>query len=111
MPRLKELLEYVAQPGLEDIWVLLDIKLDNNAEKVMSLIAETIKSVPPNPKRPWRERLVLGIWAAKFVPLCQRYSPGFPVSHIGFSTYYAQQFLKVPGVSFNILQRVLFGPL
>jgi len=27
MPRLSDLLEYLAQPGLEDIWVLLDIKV------------------------------------------------------------------------------------
>lgn len=27
MPRLVDLLEYLAQPGLEDIWVLLDIKV------------------------------------------------------------------------------------
>lgn len=27
MPRLKELLEYLASPGLEDLWVLLDIKV------------------------------------------------------------------------------------
>jgi hypothetical protein len=27
MPRLLDLLEYLAQPGLEDIWVLLDIKV------------------------------------------------------------------------------------
>jgi hypothetical protein len=27
MPRLVDLLEYLAQPGLEDIWVMLDIKV------------------------------------------------------------------------------------
>ena len=27
MPRLVDLLEYVASPGLEDIWLLLDIKV------------------------------------------------------------------------------------
>lgn len=27
MPRLKDLLEYLAQPGLEEIWLLLDIKV------------------------------------------------------------------------------------
>ena len=27
MPRLADLLEYLAQPGLEDIWVMLDIKV------------------------------------------------------------------------------------
>jgi hypothetical protein len=27
MPRLADLLEYLSQPGLEEIWVLLDIKV------------------------------------------------------------------------------------
>ena len=111
MPRLKELLEYIAKPGLEDKWVLLDIKLDNNADDVMRLIAETIKSVPENPSRSWDNRIVLGIWAVKFIPLCQSYLPGFPISHIGFSTCYARQFLKVPNCSFNMLQKVLLGPI
>ena len=30
MPRLKDLLEYLAQPGREDVWVLLDIKVGAN---------------------------------------------------------------------------------
>ena len=102
MPRLKELLEYLAQPGLEEKWMLLDIKLDNNADNVMRLIAETIKLVPANPARSWKNRIVLGVWAVKFIPLCQRYLPGFPISHIGFSTCYARQFLKVPNCSFNM---------
>ena len=110
MPRLKDLLEYVAQPDLQHIWVLLDIKLDNDANKVMKLIAETIASVKPG-QRAWKDRLVLGIWAAKFLPLSIKYAPGFPVSHIGFSTCYARKFLKVPNVSFNMLQKVLVGPI
>lgn len=110
MPRLLDLLEYVAQPGLEHIWLLLDIKLDNNSDNVMRLIAETLASVPPG-QRAWNDRVVLGIWAAKFLPLCTKYLPGFPVSHIGFSTCYARKFLKVPNVSFNMLQKVLLGPV
>jgi phosphatidylglycerol phospholipase C len=27
MPQLRELLEYLTEPGLEDIWILLDIKV------------------------------------------------------------------------------------
>lgn len=27
MPRLSDLLEYLSQPGLEKIWILLDIKV------------------------------------------------------------------------------------
>ena len=110
MPRLDELLQYLAQPGLERIWVLLDIKLDNDAEKVMRLIAKTIESVPPS-SRPWNDRIVLGIWAATFLPLCKKYSPGFPVSNIAFDPCYARQFLQVPGVSFNMLQRALMNPI
>lgn len=109
MPQLVELLQYVAQPDLEHIWVLLDIKLDNNSDNVMRLIAKALESVHPG-QRPWNQRVVLGIWAAKFLPLCTKYLPGYPVSHIGFSTTYARQFLKVPNVSFNMLQRVLLGP-
>jgi hypothetical protein len=84
MPRLKDLLEYLAQPGLEDIWLLLDIKvpwpalteplkknrvdewqkLDNKADDVMRLIASTIAEVKPS--RPWKERVVLGCWAVSY---------------------------------------------
>lgn len=84
MPRLKDLLEYLATPGLEDIWVLLDIKvpwpslhkamkknriderikLDDNADDVIRLIATTIAEV--NPSKPWNQRILLGCWAVCF---------------------------------------------
>jgi hypothetical protein len=110
MPKLSDLLTYMASPELSEKWILLDIKLDNDADNVMRLIANTIQSVP-SPSRPWSDRVVLGIWAAKFLPLCLKYLPGFPISHIGFSTCYARQFLDVPNVSFNMLQKVLLGPI
>jgi len=31
MPRLVDLLEYLAQPGMEDTWVLLDIKVGESS--------------------------------------------------------------------------------
>ncbi|EOA90461.1 uncharacterized protein SETTUDRAFT_45648 [Exserohilum turcica Et28A] len=110
MPRLADLLEYLAQPGLEDMWVLLDIKLDNDTDDVMRLIGDTIRSAPPSPSRPWSSRIVLGCWAAKYLPLCARYLPGFPVSHIGFSTLIASYFFTVPNVSFNMAQAILMTP-
>lgn len=76
----------------------------------MRLIAETIASVPPNPLKPWNQRLVLGCWAAKSLPLCSKYLPTFPISHIGFSIPYARQFLSVTNVSFNMLQKTLIVP-
>ncbi|KFY04275.1 hypothetical protein O988_00887 [Pseudogymnoascus sp. VKM F-3808] len=108
MPRLLDLLNYVASPGLEHIWILLDLKMDNNADDLMRLISETIAEAKPS--TPWNERIVLGCWAAKFLPICSHYLPGFPITHIGFSISYARQFLKVPNVSFNMLQKIMVGP-
>jgi hypothetical protein len=76
----------------------------------MRLIGDTIRSVAPSPSRPWNTKIVLGIWAAKYLPLCSRYLPGFSVSHIGFSTLVASYFFTVPNVSFNMAQVVLMTP-
>lgn len=35
MPRLADLLDYLAQPGLEEIWVLLDIKVCLYSDQVL----------------------------------------------------------------------------
>ncbi|KAL2058728.1 hypothetical protein ABVK25_000019 [Lepraria finkii] len=75
MPRLQDLLQFLASPGVENTWLLLDIKLDNDADEVMRLIAHTISSVPPSPYKPWNQRIVLGCWAAKFIPLCSKHLP------------------------------------
>jgi len=77
---------------------------------MMRLIAQTVQSVPPNPTRPWNERIVLGCWATKYLPLCAKYLPSFPITHIGFSRAYSRQFLSVPNISFNILQRSIITP-
>jgi hypothetical protein len=37
--------------------------------------------------------------------------PTFPVVLITFNVCYARKFLKVPGISFNIAQKILMGPL
>ncbi|MCJ1320875.1 hypothetical protein MMC15_006216 [Xylographa vitiligo] len=108
MPRLIDILEYLASPGLEHIWLLLDLKVDNDPETLMRLIGETIRSVPANPQSPWNKRVVLGCWALKYLPLCARYLPDFPITHIGFSTAYARRFLSIPNISFNLLQKTIF---
>ncbi|KAI4217048.1 MAG: hypothetical protein LQ351_000356 [Letrouitia transgressa] len=84
--------------------------IDNNANDIMRLIAQTIHDVPPHPAKPWAKRIVLGCWAAKFFPLCAQHLPAFPIAHIGFSGSYARQFLPLPNISFNILQKSVFGP-
>lgn len=110
MPRLRDLLEYLAQPGMEEVWILLDIKLDNDADDIMRLIAATIASVSPSPKRRWEERIVLGAWAAKYLPLALKYSPNFPVTHIGFKLSYARHFFSINDIGFNMLLPILMAP-
>ncbi|RMY70519.1 hypothetical protein D0863_05732 [Hortaea werneckii] len=110
MPKLSDLLEWLAEPGNEEIWCLLDIKLDNDADSIMRLIGKTIEEVKPAASRAWRERVVMGIWAAKYLPLAQKYVPGFPIMHIGFSTSYARHFFNVPNVGFNMLLPILIAP-
>ncbi|RDW62681.1 hypothetical protein BP5796_10983 [Coleophoma crateriformis] len=108
MPRFLDLLEYLTTPGLEDIWLLLDIKLDNDPDHIMQLIASTLAEVKPS--KPWKERILLGCWASKYIPLCDQYLPGYQIAYIGWSIPYARNLLKVPGVCFNIMQQVLVGP-
>ncbi|KAL8967550.1 MAG: hypothetical protein Q9183_002866 [Haloplaca sp. 2 TL-2023] len=110
MPRLIDLLEFLALPGHEKTWLLLDIKIDNDADDIMRLMAAAVGGVSPHPKSPWTSRIVLGCWAAKFFPLAAHYFPTFAISNISFSPSYSRQFLSLPNVSFNMLQQSLFGP-
>ncbi|KAH8690670.1 putative glycerophosphoryl diester phosphodiesterase [Talaromyces proteolyticus] len=128
MPRLKDLLEYLATPGLEDTWLVLDIKvllpsftdallgnkavqtkLDDYADDLFRLIAATLAEVKPS-SCPWNQRVLVGCWAAKYLPLCAKYLPEYPITYIGFSLDYARQFLKVPSVNINMFQMFLVGP-
>ncbi|KAK3946016.1 PLC-like phosphodiesterase [Diplogelasinospora grovesii] len=110
LPRLRDLLEYLAQPGLEHVWVLLDIKTDDDGEELLSQTAKTIASVP-SPGRAWKERIVLGPWNANYIQFCRERLPGFPIAYVGFSLFYASKFLKEPNVNFNMLQQTLVGPV
>ncbi|KAF4304528.1 Glycerophosphoryl diester phosphodiesterase [Botryosphaeria dothidea] len=112
MPRLSDLLEFMTKPGNENLWVLLDIKRDNNLDDVMRLIAETIASVPASSSRPWTQRVVLGVWSPKYLPFISKYMPEFPMTYISFSLPCAWYFLEhVPRISFNMYAPALVGPI
>ena len=50
------------------------------------------------------------IQQAKFIPLCNKYFPGFSILNIGFSVTYCRQFLSVPNSSFSMLQPSAVSP-
>ncbi|KAJ5791134.1 uncharacterized protein N7518_008145 [Penicillium psychrosexuale] len=112
MPRLADVLEYLRQPGRENFWMLLDIKLANDPFAIMELIAKTIESVPTPAGGPdWQRRIVLGFWSSRYLPARAKHLPLCAVTLICVDVSYARQFLQVPLISFNINQNILMGPL
>ena len=67
-------------------------------------------AVSANPSSNIRTLLTLKPQAKQLTP-CITYLPEYPITHIGFNTLYARQFLKIPNASFNMFQKILTGPL
>lgn len=109
LPRLSDLLEYLTEPGLESIWLLLDIKADDDATDLLTRVASTLSSVT-SPSRPWTERVIFGGWNENYLNLCRTLLPSYPIALIAFSPFYASRFLSQPDVHFNIFQKALVGP-
>lgn len=85
MPRLLDLLEYLSSPGLEDIWVLLDVKVPTvptlkealwsdgskqekcnvQVDALFKAIAKTLDGVKS--ATPWNQRVMVGCWAVSFL--------------------------------------------
>ncbi|KAI0124126.1 PLC-like phosphodiesterase [Xylariales sp. AK1849] len=102
MTCLVDLLEYVAQPGQEQIWLLLDIKRDDAADELFTCLAAAIASVPAT-SRPWNKRIILGAWDAEWVRACFKHLPEFPVALTTPSPAYASAMLAVPDLHFSLL--------
>ncbi|KGO38145.1 Glycerophosphoryl diester phosphodiesterase [Penicillium expansum] len=112
MPRLVDVLEYLSQPGRENLWILLDIKLANEPFDIMQRIAKIVESVPLPANGPdWHHRIVLGCWSARYIPARAKHLPLYAVTLVCVDVSYARQFLQVPLISFNINQMILMGPL
>lgn len=108
MPRLEDVLDYLAEPGMESMWLLLDIKVDDAAEDIIPRIAETI-AMSSAPEVDWTHRIVLGCWTAKHMRLCHQLLPDFAIAFIGIRLELAREFFQVPNVAMNMRQEPLFG--
>ncbi|CAI7572618.1 unnamed protein product [Penicillium palitans] len=112
MPRLVDVLEYLRQPGRDNLWIVLDIKLTNEPFAIMDRISKIIESVPMPASGPdWHHRIVLGCWSARYLPARAKHLPRYPVTLVCVDLSYACQFLQVPLISFNVNQMILMGPL
>lgn len=68
MCRLSDVLEFLAEPGNESIWMLLDIKIDDPPAEMIPKIAAAIASAP---RGKWEQRVVLGCWRVSPCPPIQ----------------------------------------
>ncbi|TFB04392.1 hypothetical protein CCMA1212_003673 [Trichoderma ghanense] len=110
LPRLVDLLEYlVSGPETDKIWVLLDIKIDDNADDLLRAISCALTEV--SSATPWDERIILGCWNATFIKAALHHLPSHPLAHISTSLSYSNHFLPIPNLAFNMLQLILVGPL
>ncbi|KAI1662566.1 PLC-like phosphodiesterase [Daldinia decipiens] len=110
MPQLVELLEYLNQPELQHIWIMLDIKRDDDPATIIRRTAETLDSVPGI--RPWHERVLPCCWTAEHVKLSKEFLPKYPLAHVGFSTTYARALAKhEPSLSISMLYHSLALPV
>ncbi|KAI3393473.1 hypothetical protein diail_4237 [Diaporthe ilicicola] len=106
MCRLVDLLEYLAEPGNQSVWVLLDIKVDDPPRDMIPKIAATIASAPEGK---WEQRIVLGCWRAEHLRLCHELLPDFAITYIGVSLVIAREYMKIANVAINMRQESLFG--
>ncbi|GAB7365962.1 hypothetical protein MBLNU230_g7290t1 [Neophaeotheca triangularis] len=111
LPRLTDLLTLLSSPENHHIWLLLDIKISNDPVRIMSLLAKTFATHPtPSNSPPWPSRILLGLWAAKYLPPAHSYLPNYSVTHIGFALTYAAHFLDLPHIAFNLFLPMLIAP-
>ncbi|KAI8963770.1 PLC-like phosphodiesterase [Daldinia sp. FL1419] len=110
MPQLVELLEYLNQPELLHVWIMLDIKRDDDPAQIIRRTAETLATVPGI--KPWHERIVPCCWTAEYIKLCKEFLPKFQVAHVGFSKTYARALAKhEPRLSISLLFNSLAFPV
>ncbi|KAH0424494.1 glycerophosphoryl diester phosphodiesterase [Colletotrichum camelliae] len=111
MPRLSDLLEFLAEGGKEreSVWVLLDIKTDDPAPELLSSVAQVLASTPG--PVPWNKRIIFGCWNQPYINHCTAYVPTYPVALISWSPIFARKFLPQEFLSFNMFQKSLVGPM
>ncbi|KAI0009872.1 PLC-like phosphodiesterase [Xylariaceae sp. FL0662B] len=111
MPRLLDLLAYLNQPGLEHVWLMLDLKTHDDADGLVRRLAETLASVPEG-KRPWKQRITPCCWTAQYVRLSKRYLPGYRPTSISYSTTYARALAaQAPDVPISMVRHALATPV
>ncbi|OAA57696.1 PLC-like phosphodiesterase, TIM beta/alpha-barrel domain protein [Cordyceps fumosorosea ARSEF 2679] len=119
MPRLSDVLELLrTEEGMEKAWCILDIKIDDDADKLLSSVKRVLDSVKG--PVPWEQRILLGCWNVRlplptppptYITAARRILPSFPLAHISWSRSYTRHFsAAMPNVGHSLHFANLSGP-
>ena len=52
------------------MWLLLDVKMDNDPDLILQLTSELLTEISGGGAEAWGGRVVMGVWALKYVSVC-----------------------------------------
>jgi phosphatidylglycerol phospholipase C len=99
----------LTRPENAHVLLNLDIKLDNEPEKLFKLMRGTLERVPDY-QTALAPRIVLGLWHPSFLEPAKRLLPECTRSHIGFSAELARRCFWKDCSGFSINFAVLLSP-
>ncbi|KAJ6783380.1 hypothetical protein PWT90_06771 [Aphanocladium album] len=101
IPRLSDVLELLAEDGMASTWCVLDIKIDDDADELLTSIKKVLHTVQS--PVPWEQRILLGCWNATYITAARRILPEFPLSHISWSRSYSRHFgAAMPNLGYSL---------
>ncbi|KAH8922281.1 PLC-like phosphodiesterase [Atractiella rhizophila] len=101
IPTFAETLELLLAPGNEKIELNIDVKVDNDPEKLFSLMHDII-SAHPSFQSTLAPRLILGLWHPKYLEPAKRLVPYLRRIHIGVSPALARKYFWKDCEGFSI---------
>jgi len=98
VPTFEEAVQFMSENT--DFVLNIDVKMDNDPEKLFTLMDKILSSSKEKDKL--GRRIVLGLWHPLFIDPAKRILPYTRISHIGFSTNYARKWFWRDCESFSV---------
>ncbi|KDE05857.1 hypothetical protein MVLG_03800 [Microbotryum lychnidis-dioicae p1A1 Lamole] len=108
IPTFRETIELLMRPDNRSVFLNIDVKVDNDPERLFKLMHEIIAQYPDY-ETVLGPRLVLGLWHPKYVEPAVRLLPYMKRAHIGLSPGLARKYFWEACSSFSMNFSCLVG--
>ncbi|SCZ91876.1 BZ3500_MvSof-1268-A1-R1_Chr5-3g08192 [Microbotryum saponariae] len=108
IPTFRETIELLMRPNNRSVFLNIDVKVDNDPERLFKLMHEIIAQYPDY-ETVLGPRLVLGLWHPKYVEPAVRLLPYMKRAHIGLSPGLARKYFWEACSSFSMNFSCLVG--